>query len=82
MTRDSPGIDAARLADDDLRRELAHLHETRHDTMLSGSEDALQVHTQRMLALEQEFLRRFPRESAPDPMRTRAGSRKAAGQQP
>jgi hypothetical protein len=33
-----------------------------------------------MLALEREFLRRFPAEGAPDPMRTRAGSREAAGQ--
>lgn len=74
------GIDPAALSDDDLRREVEHLHETRHDTLLGGSEDALQAHTTRMLALEAEFLRRFPADSAPDPMRTRAGSRRAAGQ--
>ncbi len=74
------GVPPEELADDDLRRELRHLHETRHDTMLRGSEDAFGAHTDRMLALEQEFLRRFPEEAAPDPMRTRAGSRKAAGQ--
>ena len=76
------GVPAESLADDDLRRELAHLHETRHSTFLDGSEDALEAHTTRMLALEREFLRRFPRESAPDPARTRAGSREAAGQRP
>jgi hypothetical protein len=80
MTEHPRGIEPADLSDEDLRRELAHLHETRHDTVLDGSEDALDTHTRRMLGLEQEFLRRLPRESAPDPRRTRAGSREAAGQ--
>ncbi len=74
------GIAPQDLEDDDLRREVAHLHETRHDTLLGGSESALQAHTERMLALEREFLRRFPQDSAPDAMRTRAGSRASAGQ--
>lgn len=74
------GIPARDLDDDDLRRELQHLHETRHDTLLGGSEDALQTHTDRMLEMEQEFLRRFPRDGAPDELRTRAGSRRRAGQ--
>lgn len=74
------GIAPEELADDDLRRELQHLHETRHSTLLNGSESALEHHTTRMLALEQEFLRRFPLEAAPDPARTRAGSREEAGQ--
>jgi hypothetical protein len=74
------GVAPADLSDEDLRRELAHLHETRHDTFLGGSEDALETHTRRMLALESEFLQRFPSEGAPDPARTRAGSRRAAGQ--
>jgi hypothetical protein len=80
MTDRSHGIPPHELADDDLRREVAHLHETRHDVMLGGSESAFRAHTERMLALEQEFLRRFPAEGAPDPRRTRAGSREAAGQ--
>lgn len=74
------GVPAGELHDEDLRRELQHLHETRHDTLLGGSESALDAHTERMLALEQEFLRRFPQEAAPDPMRTRAGRREATGQ--
>jgi hypothetical protein len=82
MTHSGRGVDPTRLDDDDLHRELKHLHDTRHDTVLEGSEDALEEHTTRMLALEQEFLRRFPGESAPNPMRTRAGSRHAAGQTP
>lgn len=74
------GVAPHELADDDLRRELAHLHETRHATLLDGSESALEAHTERMLALEQEFLIRFPADAAPDPRRTRAGSRANAGQ--
>jgi hypothetical protein len=80
MTDRSHGVPPAELGDDDLRREMTHLHETRHDTVLGGSEDALEAHTRRMLALEEEFLRRFPAEGAPDPRRTRAGSREEAGQ--
>jgi hypothetical protein len=80
MTDRSHGIPPGDLDDDDLRREVAHLHETRHDTLLGGSESALEAHTQRMLALEREFLLRFPEDSAPDPARTRAGSRERAGQ--
>jgi hypothetical protein len=74
------GIPGHDLTDDDLRRELHHLHETRHETLLGGSEDALETHTRRMLELEREFLQRFPQESAPDPARTRAGSRARSGQ--
>lgn len=73
------GVDAQQLSDEDLERELRHLHETRHETFLNGSEDALQAHTERMLELEREYLRRFPERSAPDPMRTRAGSRDRDG---
>ena len=74
------GIEPSRLTDEVLRREMEHLHETRHQTVVDGSEDALKAHTERMLALEEEFVRRFPDEAAPDPRRTRAGSRRAAGQ--
>ncbi|WP_028923985.1 DUF6158 family protein [Pseudonocardia acaciae] len=74
------GIAPASLGDDDLRRELWHLYETRKETLLGGSESALRTHTERMLALEREFLHRFPAEGAPDPERTRAGRRKNAGQ--
>src|SRR5918911_817820 len=58
------GIPPTDLSDDDLERELAHLHETRHETFLNGTEDALETHTRRMLELEQEYLRRFPDRAA------------------
>ncbi len=80
MAEHPNGIEPADLSDDDLRRDVRHLHETRHETMLNGSKDALDHHTRRMLELEAEFLLRFPAEGAPDPLRTRAGSRREAGQ--
>lgn len=81
MSDNPTGVPPHELEDEDLRREMNHLHETRHDTVLGGSESALRAHTERMLALEGEFLRRFPQEAAPDEQRTRAGSRRAAGQE-
>jgi Family of unknown function (DUF6158) len=74
MVSRAEGIPPHDLADDDLRRELGRLHDTRHDVVTGGSESAYETHTERMLALEQEFFRRFPQEGAPDPARTRAGS--------
>jgi hypothetical protein len=75
MVSRAEGIPPRDLADDDLRREMQHLHDTRHDVVTGGSESALETHTARMLATEQEFLRRFPAEGAPDPERTRQGAR-------
>jgi Family of unknown function (DUF6158) len=66
------GVPPNELSDDDLERELAHLHETRHETFLNGTEDALDNHTERMFALEKEYLRRFPDRVVPDPQRVRA----------
>jgi uncharacterized protein DUF6158 len=66
------GVPASDLNDDDLERELTHLHETRHETFLHGTEDALDNHTVRMLSLEKEYLRRFPDRVVPDPRRVRA----------
>jgi hypothetical protein len=81
LTTETHGVPAGELSDEDLRRDVRRLHETRHETMLNGTEDAFEAHTRRMLGLEQEFLRRFAADSAPDPARTRAGSRDQAGQE-
>ena len=79
MTAAHPdGIDPRELSDDDLVREVTHLHDTRHEAMRGAGESAFETHTRRMLALEQEYLRRFPEDAAPDPLRTRAGSRESA----
>ncbi len=80
MSPHPDGIDAGELSDGLLARELATLHATRHETFLEATDDALAAHTKRMLLLEAEYLRRFPDRDAPHPLRTRAGSRAAAGQ--
>lgn len=73
------GVQPAELSDEDLEREVTHLHETRHETFLNGTDDALQAHTERMLQLEQEYAGRFRDRTAPDPLRTREGSRAMDG---
>ena len=73
------GVPGEQLSDEDLERELKHLHETRHDTFLHGSEDALAFHTLRTGELEQEYLRRNP-DRVIDARRTRHGSRELSGQ--
>ena len=74
------GVPAEQLSDEALERELRHLHETRHDTFLHGSDDALHFHTLRTSELEQDYLRRNP-DRVPDARRTRHGSRELSGQE-
>jgi hypothetical protein len=73
------GVPADQLTDEALERELKHLHETRNDTFLHGSENALHFHTVRTSELEGEYLRRNP-DRVIDARRTRHGSREQAGQ--
>ena len=73
------GVPAHQLTDEALERELCHLHETRHDTFLHGSEDALDAHSARTTALETEYLLRNP-DRVVDARRTRHGSRELSGQ--
>jgi hypothetical protein len=73
------GVPSEKLGDEALERELEHLHETRHDTFLHGSEDALRFHTARTQELEEEYLRRNP-DRVIDARRTRHGSRELSGQ--
>jgi len=73
------GVPAGEISDEDLEREVTHLHETRHQTFLGGSADALKAHTERMLELEAEFLRRMPERAQPDPLRVRDTSRELDG---
>jgi Family of unknown function (DUF6158) len=63
------------LSEQDLRRELEHVHSTRHETFLHGSHDALDAHTWRTAELEAEYLRRFPAREV-DPARLREGARR------
>jgi hypothetical protein len=73
------GVAAGLLDDDDLMRELATIHRTRHETLRHGSAHALERHTQRMDELEAEYRSRFP-EREVDPERERAGARQRAEQ--
>lgn len=74
MSNETTGPTAADLGWEDLLRELAHLHETRHETFLHGSAAALRHHSQRTAELEQEYLRRHPGREVEDG-RLRAGRR-------
>ena len=69
------GVPPSQLSEQDLRRELEHVHDTRHTTFLHGSHDALDAHTWRSAELEAEFLRRFPAREV-DPSRLRDGARR------
>ena len=69
-TDDMPGVDPAELSSAALIRELASLHETRHDTLRHGSDAALEHHTRRLNELEAEYRRRNPQREV-DPARLR-----------
>ena len=74
------GLDPHRLDDAALERELRYLYATREETFFHGSRQALLNHTERMLQLEREYVRRFPERTKADALRTRKGSRSQAGQ--
>jgi hypothetical protein len=75
MTDRGQGVPPSDLDDEELKRELEHLWETRKETFLNGSEDAFEEHTVRMLELEAAYAERFPRDVEPDAERTREGAR-------
>ncbi|RNL71051.1 hypothetical protein EBF04_08300 [Streptomyces sp. I6] len=60
MAEQDRGVPPERLEDGQLLKELEAIHRTRHETLLYGSDDALETHTSRMGALEAEYLRRHP----------------------
>ncbi|MFJ9905932.1 DUF6158 family protein [Streptomyces sp. NPDC101152] len=68
------GVDASRLDDQQLMKELETIHRTRHDTLLYGSSGALRAHNDRMAELEGEYLRRNPQRMVAAG-RTREGAR-------
>jgi hypothetical protein len=66
------GLPATELSDAELERQGAHAHATRNWVFLHGTAEQFRTHTERMLELEQEYLRRHPK-------RTWQGSGGAAG---
>jgi hypothetical protein len=55
------GRPAAELSDEELETQGKQLHDSRNWVFLHGSAAQFETHTQRMLELEQEYLRRFPK---------------------
>lgn len=58
---DQNGLPARELGDEDLERQGAQAHATRNWVFLHGTAEQFQRHTERMLELEQEYLRRHPK---------------------
>ena len=57
---DRPGKPARELSDEELERQGVHAHAMRHWVFLHGTAEQFRTHTERMLELEQEYLRRHP----------------------
>jgi hypothetical protein len=58
---DVQGRPAAELSDEELERQGTRAHATRNWVFLHGSAEQYARHTTRMLELEREYLRRFPK---------------------
>jgi hypothetical protein len=55
------GRPATELSDEELETQGKQLHDTRNWMFLHGTAAQFATHTERMLELEQEYVRRFPR---------------------
>jgi hypothetical protein len=55
------GRPARELSDDELEQQGTRTHATRNWVFLHGTSEQYQRHTERMLELEQEYLRRHPK---------------------
>jgi hypothetical protein len=55
------GRPATELSDAELESQGKQLHDTRNWMFLHGTAAQFETHTQRMLELEQEYIRRFPK---------------------
>ena len=58
---DEQGVPARELSDEQLEQQGAQAHATRNWVFLHGTAEQFQRHTERMLELEQEYLRRHPK---------------------
>ncbi|MGH3948180.1 MAG: DUF6158 family protein [Pseudonocardiaceae bacterium] len=66
------GLPARELSDEELERQGTQAHLTRNRVFLHGTAEQFRHHTERMLELEQEYLRRYPK-------RTWQGSENGSG---
>lgn len=60
-TPETQGRSARELSDEELEQQGKHAHETRNWVFLHGTAEQFATHTSRMLELEQEYLRRYPK---------------------
>jgi hypothetical protein len=61
MEQQQHGLPARELSDSELERQGTRAHATRNWVFLHGTADQFRHHTERMLELEQEYLRRHPK---------------------
>lgn len=61
MVTDPIGVPAKDLSDSELERQGTQAHATRNWVFLHGTAQQFERHTERMLELEQEYLRRYPK---------------------
>ena len=57
---ESAGRPVRELSDEELEQQGKNAHDTRNWVFLNGTAEQFATHTSRMLALEQEYLRRHP----------------------
>jgi hypothetical protein len=60
-TPETQGRSARDLSDEELEQQGKQAHETRNWVFLHGTAAQFATHTSRMLELEQEYLRRYPK---------------------
>jgi hypothetical protein len=58
---DAQGRPAHELSDEELEQQGKSAHDTRNWVFLHGTAEQFATHTARMLELEQEYLRRYPK---------------------
>ncbi len=61
MTEAQQGRPVRELTDEELEQQGRSAHETRNWVFLHGTAEQFATHTSRMLELEQEYLRRYPK---------------------
>jgi hypothetical protein len=59
--RGSQGVPARELSDEELEQQGTYAHATRTWVLLHGTAKQFRHHTERMLELEQEYIRRHPK---------------------
>lgn len=60
-TPENQGRSASELSDAELEQQGKHAHDTRNWVFLHGTAEQFATHTTRMIELEQEYLRRYPK---------------------